>query len=161
MRRRTPSCSSSRSCAASTFSLTPGSRSRSSAKRRDPNPRCHTISTFHFPAKTFDVACTGHPKWFFMGAPRAYKIVRTSHVREAGLLWAALIRRRLVVHDSSRIHSRVAECIAFVSPTSSEVESGFSHKSVCNFDLHLGTRGANQRLLRVVVWHREPLWAGD
>lgn len=42
-------------------------RSRISAKRRDPNPRCQTISTFHFPARTFEVACTGHPKWFFIG----------------------------------------------------------------------------------------------
>src|SRR5215468_10955751 len=66
-RRMIPSRSSPRSCAVNTFSLTPGKSLCSSANRYDSNDRCHTISTFHLPARTFEVAWTGQPKWFFMG----------------------------------------------------------------------------------------------
>src|ERR1700751_4114299 len=61
-----PSDSSSRSCAVRTFSLMPGSSLRNSANRLGPNPRCHIASTFHLPASTLIVPCTGHPKLLFM-----------------------------------------------------------------------------------------------
>jgi hypothetical protein len=32
------------------------------------------MPTFHFPAMTFEVACTGHPKWFFMGLLQSLQI---------------------------------------------------------------------------------------
>src|SRR5579884_924832 len=73
MRFMTPSRSSSRNWAVSTFSLTPGNSSRIPEKRRGPKDKCQTISTFHFPASTFEVAYTGHPKWFFICLPFFWK----------------------------------------------------------------------------------------
>ena len=67
------------------LSLTPGNRSRIWANRRDPDARCQTIRTFHLPAITFAVPCTGHPKLFFIAFSMvlgAYKIVGTSRISE-------------------------------------------------------------------------------
>src|SRR3984957_18000959 len=61
VRRTTPSRSSCRNCAVSTFSLIFASRLASSAKRFGPNAKFHSIDTFHLPRITATVACTGQP----------------------------------------------------------------------------------------------------
>src|SRR4249920_177224 len=62
----TPSRSSCRRCSVNTFSEIFGNFFRSSANRNRPNERCQKICTFHFPASTAIVACTGQPFMCFI-----------------------------------------------------------------------------------------------
>src|SRR6266700_3091942 len=150
----TRSFSSSRSWAVNIFSLTPGRRSRSSAKRCEPNDRCQTIKTFHLPAKTFEVACTGHPKCSFIGSSLAYKIVRPSKTTNKLLDFTRFI--------STGILRCIHVCIVNLPLLSSRTErnvSGFPYESIRDIDVHLGTCRPDQRILRTAVWDGESVRA--
>src|ERR1700722_4968713 len=115
VRRTTPSRSSCRNCAVSTFSLILASRLVSSAKRFGPNAKFHRIDTFHLPRITATVACTGQPCLTFTLLPRPFISTDSKSLRR--LLPAKTTHPRITdCRFASRTDIGLQNCAYFSSP---------------------------------------------